>query len=121
YEAWATKWLLAPREFRPDTKMPHYYGLSNNSKEALDGTGQETFPATEIHGIVHYLFKSSRDYLDQVDESRKPELMKQQQAIADQLQARLDRKEQLTDAETKQLQDARFFVALQQQPPRLGD
>jgi len=63
YEDWALKWLLAPREFRPDTKMPHYYGLSNNNYEALRGTGQEKFPAAEIHGIVHYLFKSSRAYL----------------------------------------------------------
>ena len=24
---WTLKWLRAPREFRPDTKMPHFYGL----------------------------------------------------------------------------------------------
>src|SRR5262249_18148601 len=66
YEAWAVKWLRAPREFRPDTKMPHYYGLSNNNAQALHGTGQEKFPATEIHGVIHYLFEVSRDYVGRV-------------------------------------------------------
>ena len=32
---WVRKWVHAPRGFRPDTKMPHFYGLSNNSKDSL--------------------------------------------------------------------------------------
>src|SRR5262249_27589546 len=45
------EWVLEPRGFRPDTKMPHFYGLSNNDDKALAGTGQEKFPATEVHAI----------------------------------------------------------------------
>ena len=95
-EAWAVKWLLAPREFRPDTKMPHYYGLSNNDEHALQGTGQEKLPAAEIHGIVHYLFKSSRDYF------QLPETI-----------AKLESKgDKLTDFEKKQLDGAKAMLAL---------
>jgi cbb3-type cytochrome oxidase cytochrome c subunit len=28
-ETWAKKWVLAPREFRPTTRMPHFFGQSN--------------------------------------------------------------------------------------------
>ena len=28
-ETWAAKWILAPREFRPTTRMPHFFGQSN--------------------------------------------------------------------------------------------
>ncbi|HEX7898930.1 MAG TPA: c-type cytochrome [Planctomycetota bacterium] len=28
-ESWAAKWILAPREFRPTTRMPHFFGQSN--------------------------------------------------------------------------------------------
>ena len=31
-EEFTRKWIRAPREFRPDTKMPHFYGTSNNSR-----------------------------------------------------------------------------------------
>src|SRR5439155_22951340 len=72
YEEWAAKWIMAPREFRADTKMPHYYGLSNNDENALEHTGQEKFPSTEIQGIVHYLFASSRDYVGKISEANKP-------------------------------------------------
>jgi mono/diheme cytochrome c family protein len=97
YKEWALKWLMAPREFRPDTKMPHYYGLSNNDPDALHGTGQEHFPTTEIHGIVHYLFNASHDYL------QLPEIM-----------AKLETKAkdgQLSNGEKKQLDDAKALVA----------
>src|SRR5262249_10139462 len=29
-EDWVTTWVWSPRSFRPTTKMPHFYGLSNN-------------------------------------------------------------------------------------------
>jgi mono/diheme cytochrome c family protein len=121
YKEWAVKWLKAPREFRPDTKMPHYYGLSNNDEKALAGTGQEHFPDTEVQGIAHYLFSSSRDYLDMVDAARNPGLVKEKQAIIAPLQEQLDRKEKLTDAQTKELTDAKYFLSLVSHPVRLSD
>src|SRR5262249_46660854 len=64
------RWLEAPRGFRPDTKMPHFYNLSTNSPDVLrshpnpDVQKQADFPDAEIHGIAYYLFRESRDYLD---------------------------------------------------------
>jgi mono/diheme cytochrome c family protein len=121
YKEWAVKWLKAPREFRPDTKMPHYFGLSNNDEKALAGTGQEDFPDTEIQGIAHYLFSSSRDYLDMVKQARNAGLVKEKQDIVQPLQEKLDRKEKLTEAETKKLLDAKYFLSLQSHPERLSD
>lgn len=65
-EDFTIKWLRAPREFRPDTKMPHFYGVSNNNAEALAGTGQEKFPDAEIHAVTQYLFNASNAYLKDV-------------------------------------------------------
>jgi mono/diheme cytochrome c family protein len=65
---WVAQWIRAPRDFRPDTKMPHFYGLSNNSREALHGTDQEKFPDAEIRSITFYLFKRSQSYLRELDE-----------------------------------------------------
>ena len=44
----------APRGFRPDTKMPHFYNLSNNSPEVLEKTqsDQKDYPAAEIRAIL---------------------------------------------------------------------
>src|SRR5260370_36314987 len=33
---WARRWIQAPRNFRPTTKMPHFYGLSNNDPNLPD-------------------------------------------------------------------------------------
>ena len=75
---WVLKWLRAPRAFRPDTKMPHFYGLTNNNRHHLSdefkGKNQESqlpkeqkdLPDTEIHTIAYYLFRESKSYLDQV-------------------------------------------------------
>lgn len=58
-EEWVRKWIDSPRTFRPDTKMPHFFHLSNNNEEALRGTGQENFPQATIHAITYYLFRAS--------------------------------------------------------------
>ncbi len=64
-EAWARKWINSPRGFRPDTKMPHFYNLSNNGGEpGVLPKDQEAFPATEISSIAHYLFAESNKYLN---------------------------------------------------------
>jgi cytochrome c2 len=65
-EEFTRKWVRAPREFRPDTKMPHFYGVSNNNPHALAGTGQEAFPDAELHALTHYLFTASNEYLRDV-------------------------------------------------------
>jgi mono/diheme cytochrome c family protein len=105
YEEWARKWLLAPREFRADTKMPHYYGLSNNNGKALASTGQEKFPATEIHGIVHYLFKSSRDFVSQFPKINAADLPGHIQALETQSNP-------LSDDQKKDLKDSKALLEL---------
>lgn len=66
HKDFVSRWIKAPREFRPDTRMPHYYGLSNNNEAALKGTGQEKFPDAEVASITHFLFVESQKYLDAV-------------------------------------------------------
>ncbi len=62
------KWIRSPRDYRPDTKMPHFYGLSNNDPgvhpEWTDA--QKKFPDTEIRAITHYLFEASNGYLKDI-------------------------------------------------------
>ena len=60
-----------PRNFRPHTKMPHFYGLSNNHPDVLP-EAQKDFPDAEIHAITHYLFQESRDYLAKSDKKLPP-------------------------------------------------
>jgi mono/diheme cytochrome c family protein len=61
-EQWARQWIKSPRSFRPDTKMPHYYGQPNNVPEALPDE-QKKFPDAEVASIAHYLFATSKDTL----------------------------------------------------------
>jgi mono/diheme cytochrome c family protein len=68
-ESWARAWVRSPRGFREDTKMPHFYGLSNNTPEVLPDD-QKRFPDAEIAGIVHYLFAESRGFLKNEDTYR---------------------------------------------------
>jgi cytochrome c2 len=67
---WLVKWVRSPRDFRPDTKMPHFYGLTNNNRDALAGTGQADFPDTEIHAVVAFLLNESGSYLKGSDKFR---------------------------------------------------
>lgn len=71
--AWMEKWIRAPRAFRPDTKMPHYYGLANNDESVLPGEGerggdQKSFPNTEIASIAYFLMETSKNYLKQAED-----------------------------------------------------
>src|SRR5262249_41651482 len=70
---WVRRWIKAPRGFRPATRMPHFYGLSNNNAAALKGTGQEKFPDAEIDGIAFYLLTESKDYLGGKDKFTRAE------------------------------------------------
>jgi cytochrome c551/c552 len=53
---WLVKWLKNPHAFRPDSRMPRFYGVTNNDKP-------EDWPKNhaEIHSIAHYLFTTSTE------------------------------------------------------------
>jgi cytochrome c2 len=69
-QQWVRDWIQAPRGFRPTTKMPHFYGLSNNRPEVLPDD-QKKFPDAEIHSVAHYLMAESQAYLRGDDKYRK--------------------------------------------------
>src|SRR5262249_47508073 len=71
-EKWARQWITSPRGFREDTRMPHFYHLSTNSREVLEQTApeQKDFPAAEVHAIAHYLFSESKGHLEAKDTYR---------------------------------------------------
>ncbi len=109
-ESWVRKWVQSPRGFRPDTKMPHFFGLSTNSEEELAKTApeQKTFPATEIHSIAHYLLTESKGFLDGKDFYREMLLKGKQNITA--LESELQ-KNGLPDKEVKELYDvSRKFI-----------
>jgi cytochrome c2 len=76
-EDWVTRWVWSPRGFRPNTKMPHFYGLSNNHPDLLAKADDEAtrdqkdFPSAEVQAIAHYLIHESRNYLDGNDPYRR--------------------------------------------------
>ncbi len=51
---WALKWIKNPHSFRPDTRMPRFYDLTNNS-----GAKDHPKAHAEIYAITHYLFAKS--------------------------------------------------------------
>jgi cbb3-type cytochrome oxidase cytochrome c subunit len=59
---WVLKWITNPHAFRPDSRMPRFYGLINNN-------AKEDWPKNyaEIHSIAHYLFTKSTPPADFVD------------------------------------------------------
>jgi mono/diheme cytochrome c family protein len=106
-ETWARQWILSPRSFREDTKMPHFYGLSNNSAENLPPE-QKNFPDAEIHSIAHYLFAESKGFL-KGDDSYRRYLREQLKGLYE----RLKGKEAPGEKERKELADTtRNFVDL---------
>jgi mono/diheme cytochrome c family protein len=100
-ETWTRKWVHAPRDFRPDTKMPHFYSLSTNHPDVLP-EAQKSFPNTEVFAIAHYLLHESKDHLDGKDFYRQMLLQGKQNVFA--LQAALA-KTGLPDKELKELYD----------------
>ncbi len=61
---WAYRWIEEPQSIRPDTWMPSYFHLSNNSDPASLARSQQ-----EIHAMVAYLFASSKPF-----EAKMPDL-----------------------------------------------
>lgn len=68
-EEFAFKWVYAPRDFKHDTWMPHFFNQINSSDEAsIKRTNQE------IRAIVHYLFKNSESYeMENIPHNGNPE------------------------------------------------
>jgi mono/diheme cytochrome c family protein len=97
-EKWAREWILAPRSFREDTRMPHFYNLSTNSPDMLPEE-QKDFPDAEIHSIAHYLFAESRALL-RGDDTYRGFLQARLKALHEQLG-----KEPLSEKEKKELGD----------------
>jgi cbb3-type cytochrome oxidase cytochrome c subunit len=52
---WTLKWIRNPHAFRPDTRMPRFYDVSNNS---LDDDKSKV--NAEVHAITHYLYTVSK-------------------------------------------------------------
>ncbi len=111
---WIQKWLLSPSAFRADTKMPHYYGLSNNNVEVLKNwsadheksLNPEKFPNTEVASIAYFLTESSKRYLRSADELRGDG-----KAAADEATfIRLLNKGRLTDSEAKTFADTKLRI-----------
>src|SRR6185295_4166662 len=46
-EDWAAKWVLAPRDFRSTTRMPHFFNQSNTRVKV----NQNDYPVVEVNGV----------------------------------------------------------------------
>jgi cbb3-type cytochrome oxidase cytochrome c subunit len=59
---WVVKWIANPHAFRPDSRMPRFYGLNNNG-------AAEDWPKNfaEIYAITHYLYAKSTPPADFTD------------------------------------------------------
>jgi cbb3-type cytochrome oxidase cytochrome c subunit len=53
---WIRRWIIDPHAFRPDSRMPRFYGVTNNSD-------REDWPKNyaEANAITHYLFAKSTE------------------------------------------------------------
>ncbi|MFM7150661.1 MAG: c-type cytochrome, partial [Gemmataceae bacterium] len=66
---WTVQWILDPRGFRADTRMPHFYNLSTNAPGVLP-EDQKEFPSAEIQAMSHYLIQESKSFLQGKDNHR---------------------------------------------------
>src|SRR5262249_26175913 len=115
-EEWARKWINSPRGFRPDTRMPHFYNVSNNNPE-LPGVlpdDQKNYPATQRSSIAYYVFEESRAYLTGTDRYRKYNLYRL--SYLQDLQSRQD----LDVKQTKELIEVRRRLELMTPPTPLA-
>ena len=102
---WVRKWIQSPRGFRPDTKMPHFFGLSNNSPDSPDlPEDQKKFPAAEITGIAYYLLAESKGNLES-DKDKRDNARTVLEGLVHQRQEEL-KKGRLADREWKELLDS---------------
>jgi cbb3-type cytochrome oxidase cytochrome c subunit len=54
---WSFRWIRDPRSFRPATRMPHFFGLANNSSRE-----DEARTNVEIHSMLEYLYENSQSF-----------------------------------------------------------
>lgn len=54
---WAYHWIREPKAFYPDTRMPQFFGLSNQQDDLA-----ARFMPLEIRGVVEYLMASSEPF-----------------------------------------------------------
>ncbi|MDB5352152.1 MAG: Cytochrome c [Planctomycetota bacterium] len=73
---WALKWIKNPHAFRPDTRMPRFYEVSNNSSEV-----DRPKVNAEIHAMTHYLFANSEPPKEFVDPPAKGDAEKGKDAF----------------------------------------
>ena len=59
---WMLKWVKNPHAFRPDSRMPRFYGVTNNNAPK-----DQPKSHAEIHAITHYLFAKSTPPAEFVD------------------------------------------------------
>lgn len=63
---WVLKWIKNPHAYRPDSRMPRFYGVTNNSAPKDQPKNH-----AEIHAITHYLFAKSTPPSGFVDPPKK--------------------------------------------------
>ena len=58
---WAVKWVLAPKDFRLSTRMPHFFGQSNARTVVVDGSpvGPKKVESLVAGSMIKYLFETS--------------------------------------------------------------
>lgn len=59
---WMLKWIANPHAFRPDSRMPRFYGVTNNDHDV-----DKPKSHAEIQAITHYLMKASTEPAGFVD------------------------------------------------------
>ncbi|MEM8885131.1 MAG: hypothetical protein AAGD14_13765 [Planctomycetota bacterium] len=68
-KSWTRKWIRNPKDYRPETRMPRFWGLSNNSEDfeyrfaSGDGSttmvSAEAWANAEIYAIVEWMYEAS--------------------------------------------------------------
>lgn len=56
-ETFAYSWIWAPRDFRPSTRMPHYFDQTNNRDPQWLSRSQQ-----EVRGMVAYIFAKAQGF-----------------------------------------------------------
>ncbi|AMV37277.1 c-type cytochrome [Planctomyces sp. SH-PL62] len=64
---WLFRWIKDPHAFRPDTRMPRYYGLSE------DLPGDAAKADAEVHGMVRYLLAKSESAVETPTPAEEPD------------------------------------------------